>query len=547
MNTTTSGSNSGHEHVMSRVRDDEFPRVAEYVRENLSTFKPPFFRTATKNLYRAYLRGFAVAERQSHTCNACRHFIEKYGSLVSVLPDGTKTSVFWGQHAPEPYRKSVAAMAKLVEEAPIEDVFLSSDRRWGAQTDRDPARNCYWSHFLVDNPAVFEHPLLSADQRMAERREEYGMLERGLSEFSYVTVDTAVTLLQSEDLYRGEKILGVAEWLQGVQQSLGRRINADRRANLLWAAVASAPAGFCHVKASMIGSLLEDIQRGLPIAIVKRRFAEKMDPLKYQRAQVPPKAGNVAQAEVVVEKLRAAGALDRRFAKLEDIQKIWTPRPLKPARRVAHLATTRGIFASLAAQVPSTRIQDAGASPVPMTWEKFARTVLPTAESIECYVPHTANFIALVTASNPHSTPILQWDREDERNTVSWYVYNGKSQAYRWNLQGGSWCKVNAVSTLPSSWGSNPPPNHGRGAILILDGARDLHHTASGGFFTEMLKSEFHGVRSTLEAYMLKAPIDGKTEASACGIDLRQGGTWDVVVRVISRGVSRSYSLQRWD
>lgn len=41
------------------------------------------------------------------------------------------------------------------------------------------------------------------------------------------------------------------------------------------------------------------------------------------RPTAAPSAGNVAQAEKVVAALRSAGALSRRFAKLEDIQTIW--------------------------------------------------------------------------------------------------------------------------------------------------------------------------------------------------------------------------------
>ncbi len=56
-----------------------------------------------------------------------------------------------------------------------------------------------------------------------------------------------------------------------------------------------------------------------------------------------------------------------------------------------------------------------------MTWEKFARTVLPDAETIELYVPaEAAPYVAMVTAANPQAPPILQWDRAERRNPVSW-------------------------------------------------------------------------------------------------------------------------------
>lgn len=53
----------------------------------------------------------------------------------------------------------------------------------------------------------------------------------------------------------------------------------------------------------MIGTLLDDIASGMSFDSVSRRFAEKMHPLQYQRPQAAPSAGNIAQAEKIVEKL----------------------------------------------------------------------------------------------------------------------------------------------------------------------------------------------------------------------------------------------------
>ncbi len=88
----------------------------------------------------------------------------------------------------------------------------------------------------------------------------------------------------------------------------------------------------------MIGTLMEDIQAGLRFAEVKAKFDAKMDPLLYQRPQAAPSAGNIAQAEKVVQALASAGALQRRFARLKDIQALWT-------RRVSRCPPSGGVFA----------------------------------------------------------------------------------------------------------------------------------------------------------------------------------------------------------
>lgn len=65
--------------------------------------------------------------------------------------------------------------------------------------------------------------------------------------------------------------------------------------------------------------------------------------------------------------------------------------------------------------------------------------------------------------------------------------------------------------------------------------------------FVESLKSDYHPVRRTLEAYFKSAVIDGKGEAEACGLCLSQGSKWSAVLRVTSRGIRTDYALDRWD
>lgn len=75
--------------------------------------------------------------------------------------------------------------------------------------------------------------------------------------------------------------------------------------------------------------------------------------------------------------------------------------------------------------------------PVTMTWRKFMETVLPLAEEIEYQVKSVDNFSAILTASYEDAPPILQWDKEEQRNPFSWYVYSGGSNASKWNVSTG--------------------------------------------------------------------------------------------------------------
>lgn len=483
-------------------------------------------------LWDLYLGGFDDPdERQYHNCSACRHFIQRYGGLVTIDPQGLTASALWDEaDAPENLKRSVAAMAQAVRKAKVTGVFLSKDAVWG-----QPETGA-WQHLAVGpRMFVFRDSLLTAGQKMAEKREDFKTVSMALTEFKHEHVVTALQLLRSDALYRSEKVLGQAEWLDALHAA---RSAARNKTNVTWSFVAKAPAGFCHPRASMIGTLLEDIGGGMSYENVSERFASKMHPLAYQRPQAAPKAGSIAQAEKIVAELGAAGSLARRFARLEDIVALW--------RSVRAAETPSGsVFGHLKPKgEPENRMVVPAQT---MTWVKFRETVLPTAERIQFSVPcHSGGFTALVTAVNPDAPPILQWDSSENRNPVSWYFWHYGANASQYGLKGGEWRDVEAVALKPCMWNGGFE-HQGKGVMFVLVGARETRVT-SACIFPETLRSEFHGVRSVIEAYSRGATIEGADEPHAAGIMLCDGGKrWDALVRVRSGGRFQEYRLDRWD
>lgn len=492
------------------------------------------FTTDAAGLFEAFLASFPEDTRQYHNCNACRRFIEHFGGLVTINPEGIIAPAFWDEDdAPATYRAAVAAMARLVHRARVTGVFLTKETTWGTPVTG------HWTHFAIHAGANHRHSILSPHQAMAEKLEDYRNVRRALAEFPSKTVEQAVALLRSEALYRSEKVLGAAEWLLELHAALAASHNKD---NVAWRAVATAPAGFCHPRSSMIGTLLEDIASGLSFDDASRKFTAKMHPLLYQRPQAPPSAGNIAQAEKLFEQMDLAPALDRRIARLEEVPKIWEPKP-KPE------ALSRGsLFGHLKAKGETSAAM--GVPPVKMTWEKFSRTVLSTAEMIELQITaNTRRFITIVTAVNPDAPPILQWDLDSQRNPFSWYCWHGGASPEQYGLSHG-WVRVLGITRLPARWGDSGDKfkHQGDGVILILDGARETR-SAGLALFPECLRSELHSVRSTIEAHSRSRSPQGFKEGSAVGYDLRAGqSSWgDVVLRVKAGPLTSHYVLDRWD
>jgi len=499
----------------------------------------PLF-TTDADLWTLFLDNIPPELRQVYTCGACRMFVERYGGLVTLSEDGDVESALWA-NGPGVFAAAVDRLSKAAAKARVTGVFVSQDPVWG-RPETGP-----WQHFSVTPPAsmLHQHALLSPQQVMAEKSEDYQILQRGLTEFPLKVVQNAVRLLDSEQLYRSEKVAGPARWLMALHERLAAVKKRQQRLRevIVWRAVATAPPGFCHVRSTMVGTLLADLAAHMPFHQVRRRFSEKMHPLQYQRPTAPPSAGNIAQAEKAMQQLGAAGALARRFARLEDVQvTLWTsPAPAPPPQEGT------GLFDHL--KPVARRPKSVEAPPTTMTWEKFARTVLPSAETIELFVPSARGpYLALVTAADPAAPPLLQWDSIEHRNPVSWYVYNDGSKPESWNLTPETYCQVTAITPLPFLWDAGRSFDHqGAGVILILDGARDLVYTQGAGFFPEQLRSELHPVRSTLEAYAKTAVVAGKDEATACGLDLRKGSNRNHLLRVTTKTGRASYQIDRWD
>lgn len=512
-------------------------RFQERFSSNMTLAGPTLFTTDAEDLFDAYIAAFPAHERQHHACNACRRFINTFGRLVTIDEQGRSASPMWNESdAPELYAAPLRAMRLRVERAQVTGVFRSSETRWGTPITGD------WAHFALVPPAGLIHrdPTKTAFEASAAKKEERGMLLRALADYTPETVAQALRLLESEALYRIEKVIGVAKWLAKVQEDQ-RNISTSRvvREQLIWRAVALAPAGFTHVRSSMIGTLLDDIKDGMGFEDVSRRFADKMHPLKYQRPQAAPKAGNIAQGEKLIETLGLAPSLERRIARLDEVPKLWEPTPTAPPKSLA----TGGVFGHLTPKGKAPATPSMALPAITMTLEKFVRTVIPNAEAIEVSIDRQFVGIAITTAVNPDAPKLFQWD-----HSFAHYVWQGGVSPASWGLAPG-WIKVAAVTRLPARWNDDGEgfAHHGDGLILLLDGAHETRN-AGNALFPEQLRGELREVRATIEAYSRGATMHGMPEGSAVGVDLRKGaGGYPVTVRVKAGGNAQVYKIDRWD
>lgn len=465
----------------SCAHDDGFDDYVRRMNDRFGAITEPLFSVETTSLVAIYLGAFADAGlRRYHDCARCRRFLERFGGLVTIDERGRTHSAIWvPAEASETLAPAVRALARAVERLPVARVFVSSETVYGTPVTTTPE---VWTHLAVaPHPSrVHRNLAFGAAEVMAQKSEDLRTLRHALAELSPRTLTRAISLLRTDSLFRSEACLGVAEFLLALHP---HRNDANR----LFRAVATAPPGFCTPRSGMIGTLLEDLDAGLPTAEVKRRFAAKMHPLAYLRPKAAPSEGTIARAEVLFARLGLAPALERRFARLDELETFWSPRV--PSTESGH----GGLFAHLRARSDLRATSDGAAT---MSWAKFERVVLRDALALAVQVPETGEFCGLLTAVHADAPRLFQW-----ANPVSPYLYVGGSLASRWQLQAGSFVPVTAAVELPRHWGVDPDRLAAdRNRLFVLSGACDRELT-SLCLFPETIRAELHGVRSVIEAH----------------------------------------------
>tara|TARA_R110000787_G_scaffold44901_1_gene109783 strand:- start:5717 stop:7285 length:1569 start_codon:yes stop_codon:yes gene_type:complete len=477
-------------------------------------------------LWKEYLASFqGELSRQEHKCSCCKNFIRKYGSMVVISEEGLVSSpLFDTSEVYGAFDKVVSNLSKLIKKRAVDNVLLSKLDILGTKEAGG------WSHFYVPTPeGVKISSWKQAHELIAEKKEDYRMVCRALAKFNEPSVDQAVKLLQSGSLNQSEKFIGVANWMKELHVD---RNQTKNKSNVVWKAIAEAPQGFAHINGSVLGGLLEDIIKGFDFSVIEKRHNEKVHPLRYQRAQLPTTQANRKQAEDIVKAMGIGNSLARRYARLDELKLIW-----KPTNKVKEVIKG-GVFDHLVTKdLDHNKVQDVDMKPVRISYAKFERTVLPTADSISAITPYTGNYCTYCTAVNTDAANIMKWS-----NPVNWYLYSNGSPASRWGVPANEYVTVTGISPKPNMWGDGKD-YLGDGLLFVLDGCVDTNKKIGLALFPSVLISDLHPVRATIEQFSNEGTMQGMEEASAGGLLLGEGNTIDI--KVESNGLTTKYVIDR--
>lgn len=399
--------NNGYEELIDNIKKT----FASKLKDNIKT---PLFRTSVSGLFDTFLQYLPDSCRQEYTCRTCQHFVDRFGGLVFIKEDGTTESAIWNiENIPGMFIEPITQMKAIVESAQVQDVFVSDYVDLGTYDTNG------FHHFSAKLPRVMINTsrVKNASQVSAEKAEDYGMLKRALEKYSMQQIDQALNLLESGSLYRGSSYVAMCKWFKETKEKIASINDQPQHTNMIWKYATTAPNGFTHISGSMLGTLLDYIVDGDDFDTIKRKFETNMSAENYRRSQSAPTQRAVESAERLIEKLGLADSLRRRYAKLDELPEnefIWKSKTEKKEE------VKTGVFAGVQTKTVDSNETKSVIPQVTMTWDKFRKTILPTADKLEVKVDGTTHLMGMVTAAVPESENIMNWD-----NPFSWYYQSG--------------------------------------------------------------------------------------------------------------------------
>jgi hypothetical protein len=373
-------------------------------------------------LYQRYLSSFPAGtnpifkKQTEHDCSCCRHFMRRAGNAVSMDNDGSIRTI-WDEaarEAPYPYNVVAATLRDDVLGANVSDLYRVGlkEGSFGAAVtrsiDTDSNKVFTWNHFYTDEiPGQLR--CLSPDEVRGEYRTTVQVFTRGLVELAPSALETVLSLIDANNLYRGAEHRAAVVKFIGAQKAFQAH-GPKEQAIFAWT-YATGPAS--RFRNTVIGTLVQDLGDGVEIDRAVASFEQKVAPTNYKRTTAVITPAMVKKAMETIELLGLEPALERRFATIKDISVNdvrWVDGSVKPAMKggigdvLMKVATT--------ASSHSTHKDEEQAEDIGL--EAFVDHVLPLVTSMEVLFKskHLGNLMSLTAPVHAENRQLFRWDND---------------------------------------------------------------------------------------------------------------------------------------
>lgn len=355
--------------------------------------------------------------RHVHDCNCCKSFIRTVGNVVAFDSEGNLMTIWDDDMGAGQYGYVSRSLASVVRRAGIQGAFTHHSATAGqmATFEGTGEAQIKWDHFSVSIPQQYVLTGTAASNYENVVKGNYDVLSRSLQEFTPQTIETVLELIRENNLYRGAEF---KRQLEDFYTILKHQLQAgESPSETAWQTIGKAiqqgnPSTnpVFRIRNTSIGTLLIDIESGVPLDEAVRKFEAVVAPGNYKRPKPVVTKLMVDQAQKQIEAAGLENALYRQFAKPSDL----------PTEHVLFKSNNEVVNKSLFDGLAQNTPKDFGRASA-MSMKEFIDNVLPTAKKVELFFDNQlkGNLFSLIGPQDPTAKELFKWP-----NLFSW-AYSG--------------------------------------------------------------------------------------------------------------------------
>jgi hypothetical protein len=506
-------------------------------------------------LYAKYLAAFPEGtnpifrKKTEHDCSCCRHFIRRAGAVVTI-ENGVVCTV-WdraAENAPAPYREVASQLRDAVLAAAVRDLFrvgINENGFGAAQTrslDKETQRAMTWEHFYTGEiPRNLR--VASPDEVRGNYRTTVQVFERGLVELTSEAVDTVLSLVNANNLYRGEEHRLALLLFQKMQREFLAKRDARERNLFVWANAGSSAARFRN---TVIGTLVQDLSEGQDVEHAVRSFETKVAPQNYKRTTAIITPGMVKKAMETIETLGLESALERRFAVIGDVSVNdvkWIDGAVKPL--------TKGGIGDVLMQHAAATSPKRDTLPVEeINLDDFMTRILPESTSVEILfkTEQVGNLMSLTAPCHPEPKQLFRWS-----NDFAWSYGGNVADSIKERVKKAGGKVDDAVMRVSLSWFNfddldlhvHEPPGRGMQAMMDHINFRNKRGWTGGTLDVDMNAGSGRTREPVENVVWATKPPDGPYHVVVNNYSQRESSNPGFVIEVESGGRLSHYSFNK--
>lgn len=387
--------------------------------------------------------------RTEHDGSYDKNVIRRIGNVVSI-EDGKVTTVWDVPGLEFPYDVVAKALADRVKAAAVVSLFRINEHKLGQIETYEHINGevLTWNHFHV--AIAKRHFSASPENAVSDPNTTATMFKRALEELKPEALGVALELIDAGAVYRGAEFRkNIAEFAK----AQGKYLAMDEHARQLyiWSHVTFP---YARLRNTAVGTFLTDLSEGMDVEKAVEVFGKKLDPANYKRPTAIITQGMVDKAMATIHELGLEPSLERRHAKLSDVNVndvLWVS-------NAAQAKMKGGIESLLAGEVSRPKVKEEQAEDIGI--DDFMSRILPHARTLDVLFKNSLqkNLASITAPVHADAEPLFKWD-----NGFAWsYKGNIADSEMRAAVQarGGS---VTGVFRFTHQW------NYGKRNASLMD------------------------------------------------------------------------------